>query len=132
MSNKIDHFEDLDIWKKSSEIAVIIYKISETGVLGKDFGAKDQIRRAALSISSNIAEGFEYNNNKEFVKFLKYSKGSSGELRSQLFVLAEGGYIESDFYKIMHAELIQLSQQIANFMKYLKKFERDKIINKIL
>lgn len=84
---KIKQFEDLDIWKEATQIAVEIYLVSEQGKLKNDFGMKDEIRRAAMSISDNIAEGFEYENNKEFVRFLKYSKGSASELRNKLYVL---------------------------------------------
>lgn len=80
----IKRFEDLDIWKESTQIAIEIYLVTETGKLKNDFGMRDQLRRAAVSISNNIAEGFEYDNNKDFIKFLRYSKGSSGELRSML------------------------------------------------
>ncbi len=131
MSNKINKFEDLEIWQKAIEIAIEIYRISEEGKLSKDYGSKDQIRRSATSISNNIAEGFEYDNNKEFIKFLKYSKGSAGELRSQLYILVKAGYIEQIFYEEMYSKLISISQQIANFIKYLRKFERDKMFNTI-
>lgn len=132
MNNKINQFEDIDIWKKAVKIAVEIYKMSDKGKLTHDFGSRDQIRRSATSISNNIAEGFEYNNNKEFVRFLKYSKGSAGELRSQLYILFKSDYIQKEFYFEMHDKLIELSQQIANFIKYLRKFERDKIIKNIV
>ena len=94
--SKIKRFEDLDIWKSAIEIAVDIYKIIEEGKLKQDWGLKDQIRRAAMSISNNIAEGFEYDNNKDFIKFFRYSKGSSGELRSQLFVLKKIEFINEN------------------------------------
>ena len=71
---KIKQFEDLEIWQKAVRIAIEIYKISEEGKLKTDFGMKDQIRRATASVSDNIAEGFEYDNNKDFIKFLHYSK----------------------------------------------------------
>ncbi|MFH0865573.1 MAG: four helix bundle protein [Bacteroidota bacterium] len=131
MNNKINQFEDIDIWKKAVEVAVEIYKESDKGKLAHDFGSKDQIRKSATSISNNIAEGFEYNNNKEFVRFLKYSKGSAGELRSQLHILYKSDYIKKEFYFEMHDKLILLSQQIANFIKYLRKFEREKLIKSI-
>lgn len=132
MSVKINQFEDIDIWKKAVEVAVEIYKVSDKGKLANDFGSKDQIRRSATSISNNIAEGFEYNNNKDFIRFLKFSKGSAGELRSQLHILYKADYIQKEFYFEMHNKLITLSQQIANFMKYLRKFERDKIVKNII
>lgn len=131
MSNKISQFEDLDIWKRAVDIAVEIYKVSEKGKLANDFGSRDQIRRSATSISNNIAEGFEYNNNKEFARFLKFSKGSAGELRSQLYILYKADYLQKELYFEMHEKLISISQQIANFIKYLRKFEREKLIKNI-
>jgi len=127
---KVERFEDLETWRKATKIAIDIYKISETGKLKNDFGIKDQIRRAALSISSNIAEGFEYNNNKEFVRFFKYAKGSAGELRSQLFILNQLNLIQKDFYERMLEELVCLSSQLSSFIKYLKNYQESKFINR--
>lgn len=127
---KVERFEDLKTWQKATQIAIDIYKLSESGSLKSDFGTKDQIRRAALSISSNIAEGFEYNNNKEFVRFLKYAKGSAGELRSQLFILSELDIIEKTRYNSMLNELNSLSSQLSSFITYIKNFRENKLINK--
>lgn len=121
---KIKQFEDLEIWQKAAAIAIEIYVLSEQGKLKTDFGMKDQIRRAAASISDNISEGFEYDNNKDFVKFLRYAKGSAGELRNKLFILSKVGFITSEFYEDMYKRLIELSKNIAGFIKYLKEFER--------
>ncbi len=71
-------FEDLEIWKEAVKIGVEIYKLTSRDKLERDFSSKDQLRRAAISISNNIAEGFEYNNNKVFCKFLTYAKASAG------------------------------------------------------
>lgn len=127
---KIKQFEDLDIWKEATNIAIEIYLISETGKLKTDFGMKDQIRRAAMSISDNIAEGFEYESNMQFIRFLRYSKGSSGELRNKLYVLKKVDFIEEEFYVSMHKRLIDLSKQISGFIKYLREFEKNKNYNK--
>ena len=127
---KVERFEDLETWRKATKIAIDIYKISETEKLKNDFGIKDQIRRAAFSISSNIAEGFEYNNNKEFVRFLKYAKGSAGELRSQLFILNQLTLIQKNFYERMLGELVRLSSQLSSFIKYLKNYQEKKPLNK--
>ncbi|MDI6779103.1 MAG: four helix bundle protein [Bacteroidota bacterium] len=126
MGRKIECFEDLEVWQKAVDVAVEIYRVSETGKLTKDFDAKSQIRRAAISISNNIAEGFEYNNNLEFLRFLKYAKGSAGEVRNQLHILKKIGYIEETCFEKMYSQIVELSQQIANFMKYLRKFEKAK------
>ena len=123
---KIKQFEDLEIWKDATNIAIEIYQLSEQGKLKNDFGMKDQLRTAAMSISDNISEGFEYENNKEFVRFLKYSKGSAGELRNKLYVLHKVGFIDEKFYVNMHERLIALSKQINGFAKYLKEFEKNK------
>lgn len=123
---KIKQFEDLDIWKEATDIAIEIYLLSEKGKLKNDFGMKDQIRRAAMSISDNISEGFEYESNLQFIRFLRYSKGSSGELRNKLYVLYKADFIEEEFYWSMHKRLIAMSKQISGFIKYLREFEKNK------
>lgn len=123
---KIKQFEDLEIWKEATNIAIEIYLISEKGKLKNDFGMKDQIRRAAMSISDNIAEGFEYESNVQFVRYLKYAKGSSGELRNKLYVLQKADFIDELLYTTMHKRLIDLSKSISGFIKYLKEFEKKK------
>lgn len=119
-------FEDLEIWQIANEVAVRFYEITETDKLKNDWGLKDQIRRSAASISNNIAEGFEYDNNPDFIRFLRYSKGSAGELRNQLIILKKLGYISDEFYQEMHQTVVSLSKQIAGFRKYLIEFERKK------
>lgn len=123
MKSKVNSFEDLDVWKKAVELAIQIYKISDIGKLKNDFGAKDQLSRATCSISNNIAEGFEYNNNKDFIKFLRYAKGSSGEVRNQLYILYKIEYIDHTTYSLLYEQLIDTSKQLANFIKYLKSYE---------
>jgi four helix bundle protein len=107
---KIQKFEDLEVWKNAMQIAVDVYKISSTGKLCKDYGLKDQITRAAISISNNIAEGFEYDNNKDFVKFLRYAKGSCGEVRNIVNFLVLVDFIESPIHKELSEKLISLSK----------------------
>lgn len=126
MSKKIERFEDLEIWQRAIDFAVDVYRISGTGKLNKDYDSKSQLRRAANSISNNIAEGFEYNNNNEFIKYLKYAKGSAGEVRSQLHLMNKIGYIDNSVFDDLYNRINELSQQIANFIKYLRKFERNK------
>jgi len=116
----IKQFEDLDIWKEAIEVAAKVYKLTNTESIKNDWSMKDQIRRSAISISSNIAEGFEYNNNKQFVRFLGYSKGSAGELRSQLFLLKEVNSIDITDFGDLNDRLISLSKKIMSFIKYLK------------
>jgi four helix bundle protein len=126
MPNKIERFEDLEVWQEAVKIAVDIYHLTEKGILKQDWGMKDQIRRAACSISNNIAEGFEYNYNRDFIRFLKYSKGSAGEVRNQIYILKEAGYIEESEYEKTYESLVKISKQIAGFQKYLIQFEKAK------
>jgi four helix bundle protein len=96
-------FEDLEIWKLSSEVALEIYKITNNEKFNKDYGLKEQIRRAVISISSNIVEGFERNGNNEFTHFLRIAKGSTGEVRSQLYIASKLS--------------ISMNQNILSFLK---------------
>lgn len=126
MEKKINRFEDLEVWKKSVCLAVEIYQLIEVGKLKNDFGARDQLRRSVCSISNNIAEGFEYNNTNNFIRFLRYAKGSAGETRNQLYILHQTGYIEKTVYDKLYSELITISQQLGNFIKYLNSFKKTK------
>lgn len=118
---KIQKFEDLNIWKLSLALTKDIYGITSQGKFARDFGLKDQIQRAIVSVSSNIVEGFEKNNNNEFIRYLKIAKGSAGETRNQVHIAFAIGYItKKDFDKIA-SELEILSSQIGAFMSYLEK-----------
>ncbi len=116
---KIARFEDLEIWKLSTEIAVDIYKITNRADFSKDFGLSDQIRRAVVSISSNIVEGFEMSNNNDFIRFLRIAKGSAGEVRSQLYLAKLLDYINQDEYQRIGDKLVSVSLMIGKFMTYL-------------
>ncbi|HRX63706.1 MAG TPA: four helix bundle protein [Candidatus Absconditabacterales bacterium] len=117
---KITKFEDLNVWKKSMLLNKKMYKITDEKVFFKDFGLRDQIRRASVSISSNIVEGFERDNNNEFIRFLKIAKGSCGEVRSQIYVAFSVGYIQEEIFKDLKNEFLELSKQIGGFIKYLE------------
>jgi len=84
---KIVKFEDLEIWKLAILGVKNIYKLTQNENFSRDFGLRDQIQRAVVSISSNIVEGFEKNNNNEFIRFLKIAKGSCGEVRNHEFII---------------------------------------------
>lgn len=116
----ITDFEDLVIWQKAIDLADEIFSLTETSRLEKDFSTKDQLKRAVLSISNNIAEGFEYNNNADFIKFLRYAKGSCGECRSMMALLKKRKWISQDQYASYKGEFKQLGQQIGGFISYLK------------
>lgn len=123
---KVERFEDLKVWQSAIKIAVSVFQTCDGGKLKTDFGTKDQLQRAAMSISNNIAEGFEYDSPPNFIRFLKYAKGSAGELRSQLYVLKEIGYIDAGYYQLKQEELLVLSRQLAAFINYLKDYQIEK------
>lgn len=123
---KVERFEDLQVWKHAVEIGLKIYQLVDQNQVSKDFRAKDQLIGAAISISNNIAEGFEYNSTRQFIRYLGIAKGSAGELRSQLFLMLKAEKITQSDYQILYADLIQISSEIKGFIKYLNDFENRK------
>ena len=114
-------FEEIESWKKARVFNKLIYKITKQGNFSNDFDLIRQIRRASVSISSNIAEGFERNTDKEFVYFLYVAKASAGEVRSQLYLTNDLNYINNeDFYQLKN-KVVEISRLIAGLIKYLKK-----------
>jgi len=112
-------FEDLEIWKRSTQLSVEIYKEM---VSLRDYPFRDQITRASLSIPSNIAEGFERSSHKEFMIFLNYSRGSCGELRTQIYIGMEIGYIDRNLGKDWIQETKEISAMISALLKTRQKF----------
>jgi four helix bundle protein len=121
----INNFQDLDIWKDSLVVAKLIYDLTLVGGFNKDFALRDQIRRAIISVSSNIAEGFERNNNNEFVYFLRVAKGSLGEVRSQLYIAELAGYVDISVRVNIVEQVTKLSSQIGAFIVYLDKYRKE-------
>jgi four helix bundle protein len=116
----VQSFEELEIWKKAQEIGAMVYDLCEVNQkVTKDFSFKDQIKRAVLSISNNIAEGFEYNNNNDFYRYLRISKGSCGEVRNCLLFSIRVKYTKPEEVNEMIEFSRILSKQIGNMMKYL-------------
>ncbi|MFH1074452.1 MAG: four helix bundle protein [Candidatus Firestonebacteria bacterium] len=114
-------FEQMPVWKESIYAARVIYGITCCGFWEKEYSLKDQIRRAAYSISSNIAEGFEYDNTKDFVRFLRIAKGSAGEAESQLYLARKLGFIGEKEFNEGIVVLQSLCKQLGGFIKYLKQ-----------
>ena len=115
----IEKFEDLEAWKISREITNEVYRLVKNERFSRDFGLKDQICRSALSIMSNIAEGFERDGTREFINFLSIAKASAAEVRSQLYVALDQNYIsESDFARIS-AATVRIGRVIAGLFRYL-------------
>jgi four helix bundle protein len=117
----VQRFEDLEAWKISRQVTKDIYKMSSDGLFKRDFGLKDQIRRASVSIMSNIAEGFERDGDKEFTQFLSIAKGSAGEARSQLYVALDQEYISEIEFNSVYQKLTENSRVISGLMKYLQQ-----------
>ncbi|KPL00749.1 MAG: hypothetical protein AMJ90_07745 [candidate division Zixibacteria bacterium SM23_73_2] len=115
------NFEDLPVWKISKDLAVEIYQVTKGEKFRKDYALVDQIRRAAISVSSNIAEGFERGSKKEFIQFLYIAKGSLGEVRSQLQVCFELGYINKEKLNTLLSQAYDLSNQLGAFISSIKK-----------
>ena len=110
-------FEDLEVWKRSARLSGDIYK----ELMGlKDFGFRDQITRSGLSIPSNIAEGVERDSEKDTIKFLVYAKGSCGELRTQIYIGLDVGYIPSKTAKIWIEETREISAMLVGLMKSIR------------
>jgi four helix bundle protein len=114
-------FEDISAWQKSRELTREIYGVTGQGNFSKDFGLKDQIRRASVSIMSNIAEGFERSGTGEFSQFLATAKGSAGEVRSQLYVAFDQGYIAKAAFETLASSATQISRMISGLMSYLRR-----------
>lgn len=122
MANKIKYFEDLVIWQKAQDLAVKIYKlVEENEFIRKDFSLKDQFKSAVLSISDNIAEGFEYNNNPDFYRFLRISKGSCGEIRNKIHFARRLQFISKQTAHELTTEAEFLGNQIGELMKKVKQ-----------
>jgi four helix bundle protein len=117
---RIERFEDIEAWKKSRKLTKLIYDASNEGRFAKDFGLKDQIRRAAVSIMSNIAEGFERGGDQEFIHYLSIAKASCGETRSQLYVALDQAYLSQEAFQHLDDEAEAISRMIAGLMNYLQ------------
>jgi four helix bundle protein len=120
---KIEKFEDLEIWNISRDICKDIEILFETTSLGKRYALKDQMDRSSGSIIDNISEGFERNGNREFINFLSYSKGSCGELKSQLYRSLDKKIISDEQFRITSEKIELVKNKIGAFMKYLNNSE---------
>ena len=113
--------EEIEAWKKARELVNMVYNVTGEGDFARDFGLRDQIRRASVSVMSNIAEGFERDGTKEFIQFLSTAKGSIGEVKSQIYIASDQEYLSKTRFR----ELIELADEtgriIAGLIIYLKQ-----------
>lgn len=116
---KESRFEDMDVWQDSMKLCEKIYEVSKQNGFSGGYGLRDQIRRSSLSIPSNIAEGFERDNDNEFVRFLKIAKGSAGELRTQLNLAKRVGSISESTANNLFENVEEISKQIYGLIEYI-------------
>ena len=117
---KIERFEDIEAWKKARVLTARLYAVTGGGAFARDFGLRDQIRRAAVSVMSNIAEGFERGRgDREFHHFLAMAKGSAGEVRCQLYVALDAGHLDQPTFDELTALATDVSRLLSRFMQYL-------------
>ncbi|CAD0002182.1 four helix bundle protein [Flavobacterium chungangense] len=112
-------FEEFEVYKKGVQLAKLTFELMNNKPFEREFGFKDQIKRAVLSITNNIAEGSEYNNNKQLIRYLKISKGSCAEVRSMLILSRELGFCNQQEIQKGYDLTIEISQNLSNFIKYL-------------
>ena len=118
--SRIERFEDLDVWKLSRALANAIYNASSVGNFARDFALRDQIRKASISVVSNIAEGFERDGDKEFIQFLYTAKGSCGEVRAQLYLAFDRAYLSEEQLSSLNQQAIEVSRMTSGLIKYLR------------
>ena len=114
-------FQDLKVWQRSKDLAVYIYKLTAKGEFNKDYGLRDQIRKAAVSIPSNIAEGDELNSNKQAIRHFYIAKGSSAEVFTQAIIAQEIGYISQESFRYIERERATISSILARLIRARSK-----------
>ena len=120
-SKKVSRFEELEVWQEGCDLAVQVYKLSREGKLARDYGLRDQMTKAAVSIPSNIAEGKERETAPELIRYPYIAKGSSGELQTQLYIAQRIGYVdEGTSYNLIQQTKV-LSKKLGSFIQYLKR-----------
>ncbi len=120
----ITSFEEIESWQMARKLTNSVYEITNEHLFSKDFGLKDQIRRASGSIMHNIAEGFDAGSNREFFRFLHYSKRSATEVQSELYLALDQNYIDQSKFEELYKQAKQIRKKIAGFIKYLKQYEQ--------
>jgi len=125
----IHRFEEIEAWQTARELTRAVYSISQKGAFSRDFGLRDQMRRASVSIMSNIAEGFESRTSALFLEFLGRAKGSTGELRAQFYIAHDAGYLTTGQFEALQDKCEKCSSQISRLMAYLKSLPNPKRSN---
>lgn len=123
---RVERFEDLVAWQKARELTKQIYFLTSKGLFSKDFGLRDQIRRASVSITSNLAEGFERGGRSEFHQFVVIAKGSCAEVRPQIYVALDVEYITQEQFDQLYNRAIEVSRILGGLRSALQK-QRDEV-----
>ncbi|OGC91271.1 MAG: four helix bundle protein [candidate division Zixibacteria bacterium RBG_16_53_22] len=118
--SQIGKFEDIEAWQKARELSKAIYDVTGEGAFARDFGLRDQIRRSAISVMSNIAEGFDRGGNKELIQFLYIAKGSIAELRAQLYIALDAGYLKQEEFQNLYDLAASTGRLLGGFIRYLR------------
>lgn len=116
----ITRVEEIEAWQTARELAKMIYSINEEGKIARDFGLKEQLRRASVSVMSNVAEGFESKTQALFIRYLGIAKASAGEVRSQLYVARDVGYLTEQQFSNLFQMAEKASRQLSRFISYLE------------
>ena len=116
---KITRFEDLDCWQEARRIVNRVYSVISVKEFRRDYSLIDQIKRSAVSIMANIAEGFSRRGNREFIQFLFIAKASAAELQSHFYIALDQGYISKSQFEELYGAIDKVQRQISNFIKYL-------------
>ena len=120
----IERFEDIEAWKAARDLAARIYAAATKEPFNRDFGLRDQIQRAAVSVMANIAEGFDSQSNKAFIQFLGYALRSATEVQSHLYVALDQQYLAQDAFDDLYQGAVKVKSIIHGFMRYLRSAER--------
>jgi len=121
---KVTKVEDFEIWKEAVDLVVLVFNFIKNTDLKRNFVLSEQIKKSVISIPSNIAEGFERNNNNEFKHFLNIAKGSIGELRTQIYIALRLELINKHQFGELNNKIIRLSSKISNLITYLRKKQK--------
>lgn len=117
----IKRFEDIEAWREARKLAIAIYKITDNAKFGKDWGMKDQIQRASVSVMNNIAEGFDSDSKAEFRRFLGIARRSCSEIQSILYIAVDLVYIEKEEFNEFYEQAEKVRRMVTSFMKYLRE-----------
>ncbi len=122
---KIERFEDIEGWQEARVLAQMVYAVSNKAQFAKEPGLRRQIEDAAVSVTANIAEGFDSGSDTEFIRFLGYARRSASEVQSHLYIALDRGYVTEEVFKATYQKAVQVKKLINGFIRYLRKRQPD-------